>query len=190
MSIAETHPLWWSPKHTSAWERTKAAVRRDWEQTKHDMTGGGHDLNQHAGQTVRQVSGKSPMPFGNAPNLPDAHDIARHARDDAKATLKDAKSAAADDVQAAKAGAAADVRTAKDHAAASTHAANARETRWEESEKAVRYGFGAALAPHREWSATQPELRKEWAILNGTRTWDDAESDVKHGWEAARKIEN
>ena len=155
-----------------------------------DLTGGGHDLNQNADQTVRQASGKSATPLGNTPNLPDAYDIARHARDDAKATLKVAKSAAADDVEAAKVGAAADVRTAKDHADRATQAANARETRWEESEKAVRYGFGAALAPHREWSATKPELRKEWAILNGTRTWDDAESDVKHGWEGARKMEN
>jgi hypothetical protein len=61
-------PTWWNDNHSSAWERTKEALRRDWEQTKADVSDGGHELNQNVGDTVKQSAGKQPIPPGNMPN--------------------------------------------------------------------------------------------------------------------------
>ena len=174
------------------------AIRRDWEQTVHDLTGGGHDLNQDASETLRQAHGQIPTPVGNTPNPPDVHDKARHARADARAELKDAKAAAAADVKSAKADgdsemnetkarAASDVKTAKANANADIKSANDHEKRWEQSESAVRYGFGAGMSPQREWSTSRGEMRDEWTALDGGRTWDEAEDDVRRGWDGARK---
>lgn len=57
-----TEPTWWKDEHSSSWERVKGALRRDWEQTKADLSGGGQELNQSVGDTVRQASGKEPIP--------------------------------------------------------------------------------------------------------------------------------
>lgn len=61
-------PPWWNDNHSSGWERTKEALRRDWEQTKADVSDGGHELNQHVGDTVKQSAGKEAIPPGNVPN--------------------------------------------------------------------------------------------------------------------------
>lgn len=70
------NPSWWSDTHTSAWDRSKEALRRDWEQTKADLSSGGRELNQDAGDTVKQAAGKQAIPPGNAPNPNDSHDLA------------------------------------------------------------------------------------------------------------------
>ena len=70
-----TEPAWWKDEHSSSWDRAKEALRRDWEQTKADLSDGGQELNQTAGDTLRQASGKEPIPpagFAN-PNH-SAHD--------------------------------------------------------------------------------------------------------------------
>lgn len=55
-------PRWWKADHESAWERVKAAFRRDWEQTKHDVSKKhGRDLDQDVGDTVKQAVGKEPV---------------------------------------------------------------------------------------------------------------------------------
>lgn len=69
-SSAYKDPTWWNSAHTSGWERTKDALRRDWEQTKADLSKGGHDLNQDVGDTVKQSMGKEPIPPGNRRNPP------------------------------------------------------------------------------------------------------------------------
>ena len=51
-----------------AWERSKEALRRDWEQTKADLGAGGHQLNQSLGDTLEQAAGQQTLPLGNAPN--------------------------------------------------------------------------------------------------------------------------
>ena len=62
-------PSWWSEEHTSAWDRVKAAFRRDWEQTKHDLTRSkGRDLDQDVPDTVKQAVGSEPIPPGDRPN--------------------------------------------------------------------------------------------------------------------------
>lgn len=46
----------------------KHAIRRDWEQTKGDLADNGVDLNQRAGDTIRQALGSQPIPRDNLPN--------------------------------------------------------------------------------------------------------------------------
>lgn len=76
MNQARTYrnPSWWNDSHSSGWERTKEALRRDWEQTKADVSDRGKELNQDVGDTVKQAAGKQAIPPGNAPNPPDSWD--------------------------------------------------------------------------------------------------------------------
>lgn len=56
-------PAWWTDKHTSDWDRVKAALERDWEQTKADFTNdNSHKLNQNIADTVLQSVGSEPIP--------------------------------------------------------------------------------------------------------------------------------
>jgi hypothetical protein len=65
------HPSWWTESYDTAWDRTKEAFRRDWEQTKHDLhLAGGHELNQGIGDTLRQATDRQPIPTDDRPNPP------------------------------------------------------------------------------------------------------------------------
>ena len=56
MATMKWQPAWWNDNHASAWDRVKEAMRRDWEQTKHDLhIKGGHELNQDIG-TAQAIS--------------------------------------------------------------------------------------------------------------------------------------
>jgi hypothetical protein len=68
MATIGKNPYWWTDSQTSAWERTKEALRRDWEQTKADFTDGGRELNQDVGDTIKQAAGKQPIPPRTVPN--------------------------------------------------------------------------------------------------------------------------
>lgn len=74
--MATNNPKWWNDEHTSAWERVKGALKRDWEQTKADLSGGagGRELDQDVGDTVKQMAGKQHVPPPTVPNPPDAGD--------------------------------------------------------------------------------------------------------------------
>jgi hypothetical protein len=61
-------PTWWTRDHSSAWERAKAALARDWEQTKADLTDSGQELDQDVGDTLKQAAGKEPIPPAGVPN--------------------------------------------------------------------------------------------------------------------------
>ena len=52
----QTHPKWWDDNKTSSWDRTKDAMKRDWEQTKHDFGGKAPDLDQDVNDTVKQAT--------------------------------------------------------------------------------------------------------------------------------------
>lgn len=67
-------PEWWNDTHSSGWERTKEALKRDWQQTKADVSDEGQELNQDAGDTVKQAAGKQPLPPSGLPNPPDSRD--------------------------------------------------------------------------------------------------------------------
>lgn len=67
--MADQHPHWWNDEHTSTWDRVKAALRRDWEQTKADVSSHhGTELDQGVSDTVKQAAGREPVPPGNQPN--------------------------------------------------------------------------------------------------------------------------
>ena len=69
----EWHPSYWvKDTHGSAWEKVAAALQRDWEQTKADFHLGGTDLKQNVTDTVKQATGKEPIPPANTPNWDDA----------------------------------------------------------------------------------------------------------------------
>ena len=56
------NPKWWNDEHESTWTRVKAAMKRDWEQTKADVSSKGRELDQDVGDTVKQMAGKQPIP--------------------------------------------------------------------------------------------------------------------------------
>src|SRR6185369_5960253 len=77
------NPKWWNKENDSAWERVKTAFKRDWDQTKHDFGGKQPDMNQNVGDTVKQASGKQPIPPRGAPvyeEMEDAHRFGYGAR--------------------------------------------------------------------------------------------------------------
>lgn len=50
-------------------DKSKEALKRDWEQTKADMPGdAGKELDQDVDDTARQAAGKQPIPGENTPN--------------------------------------------------------------------------------------------------------------------------
>jgi hypothetical protein len=65
------------------WDRIKEALRRDWEQTKHEFSSkAGHELNQDIGDTLKQAAGKQPIPEdgrANPPRVIDTWDNAEQA---------------------------------------------------------------------------------------------------------------
>ena len=68
-STSSSQPAWWTNNETSGWDRAKEALRRDWEQTKHDFSKkSGAELNQDVTDTVKQAAGKEHIPAGNQAN--------------------------------------------------------------------------------------------------------------------------
>jgi hypothetical protein len=69
-------PTWWNSEHDSTWDRVKDAMKRDWEQTKSDLTMGkkGTDLDQGVGDTVKQATGKEAIPPITQKNPSNAED--------------------------------------------------------------------------------------------------------------------
>ncbi len=63
-------PTWWNEANMTAWDRVKEAMRRDWEQTKHDLAVGGHQLNQGVTDTVKQAMGDQKIPDPSKANPP------------------------------------------------------------------------------------------------------------------------
>jgi len=73
-AIREFRPSWYTDEDDNAWQRVKAAFRRDWRQTKHDFGGKEPDLKQNVNDTIAQASGSKPIPSGNTPNRTDEMD--------------------------------------------------------------------------------------------------------------------
>lgn len=65
------NPKWWNEEHEGTWDRVKAAMKRDWEQTKADMSSKGRDLDQDVDDTVKQAMGKQSIPPPGQPNRDD-----------------------------------------------------------------------------------------------------------------------
>ncbi|SPE53561.1 conserved hypothetical protein [Verrucomicrobia bacterium] len=71
------NPKWWTNEHESAWDRVKAAFKRDWDQTKHDFGGSQPDTDQDVDDTVKQAAGKQPIPPRGEPTYEEAEDAYR-----------------------------------------------------------------------------------------------------------------
>jgi hypothetical protein len=69
--IIMRNPEWWNTENDSAWERVKAAFKRDWDQTKHDFGGDEPDTNQDVDDTIKQAAGKQPIPPRRQPTYED-----------------------------------------------------------------------------------------------------------------------
>jgi hypothetical protein len=71
MGTMKWQPAWWTDEDTSAWDRVKESIRRDWEQTKHDLKmSAGHELNQKLSDAIKQAVGKEDIPPDDRPNPP------------------------------------------------------------------------------------------------------------------------
>lgn len=83
-------PHWWADKHTSAWERAKDALRRDWEQTKSDFgSKDAHDLNQNVADTAKQIAGSAPvLPLTTKTRPDEPKDVAKNLEKGLKASDK------------------------------------------------------------------------------------------------------
>ena len=69
--VSSNKPMWYSGESMTAWERVKEALRRDWEQTKHDFgMSGGHELNQTLVDTLDQATKNQPIPAADRPVPP------------------------------------------------------------------------------------------------------------------------
>jgi len=68
-----SNPSWWTSNHTSAWDRVREAMKRDWEQTKYDFGVGGRDLDQDVDETVKQAAGKQAIPPRTVANPDDKY---------------------------------------------------------------------------------------------------------------------
>lgn len=65
----QLHPTWWTEQYNSTWDRVKEALRRDWEQTKSDLSmPTGRELHQSAMDTILQAIGREPLPLPHQPN--------------------------------------------------------------------------------------------------------------------------
>ena len=73
-----TRPAWYSAEDDTAWNKVKAAFRRDWKQTKHDFGGSSPDLNQDVADTVKQAAGKEHIPPPGQPNFEDYEPALRY----------------------------------------------------------------------------------------------------------------
>ena len=58
-------PAWYTDEDDTAWAKVKGALRRDWQQTKHDFGGNEPNLNQQLGDTVSQAVGSKAIPPAN-----------------------------------------------------------------------------------------------------------------------------
>jgi hypothetical protein len=61
------NPKWWNDEHESSWQRAKEALRRDWDQTKHDLGADEPNINQKAKNTVKQTTSNEAIPPRHQP---------------------------------------------------------------------------------------------------------------------------
>ncbi len=204
-----TRPAWWNDQHTSDWDRVKAALRRDWEQTKADFSvDGAVDLNQNVVDTVKQAAGKAPVP---PPPMKTRADTPGQVADRVEKVVKDRSKAEVKMVEArtdleveqmrADAKVADEQREAQEkiekvradaNEDVARQAQKLQEARanWSQAEAAMRYGFGAQrhYADERVWSPQfESRLRGEWMELKNGSSWEEARPYVQQGWEYANR---
>lgn len=162
MGTANFQPNWWNEQiHGTAWERVKAAMQRDWEQTKNDFTPGAPDLNQDVDDTIKMATGNAPIPPVGVITPPSNGEV----KAEIKALNKELK----------------ELIDAK---------ASAPRAAWSDVEHSVAYGFAAKSHysnKYPSWDVgLERELRGEWETGNKERKWDDVRDHVRTGFNAPR----
>lgn len=178
-------PNWWSDDHESRWDRVKAAVHRDWGQTKADLTGGrkGEDLNQNIGDTMGQAFGKGTVPAEGTPNPMDADELARHVKRAEKQMDRVVDRLASDTEKAIKRDEKETRAEAKDAAKDQKMALADGRGKWEDAERPLRYGHGAARQYGPDWTDdAERAMRDEWTGLYPDQQWDQVRETVRLGW--------
>jgi len=62
-------PSYYERPQLGAWDRVREALRRDWQQTLHDLSTDTHpNLNQSLADTLKQAVGAEPIPPSGRPN--------------------------------------------------------------------------------------------------------------------------
>jgi hypothetical protein len=125
MAQSNWHPTWYKPEHASAWDRVKEAFRRDWQQTKHDLHAGGHELNQSVADTVKQAQGKEAIPVIDKANPPKVIGDADWDQVDVPANY----------------GYAARTQYGQQHTAWTTELESTLKTEWEKGDRDVKSGW-------------------------------------------------
>jgi hypothetical protein len=177
-------PEWWTERHTTAWERAKEALQRDWAQTKADFSSTHKDLKQGVGDTVRQTLGSAPIPPPDSPtHALDADDLhaARAKRDEglgkAAAITDDARARIAE----AREELAQTVELSREQSAADHKALDARAAKLEtEARATVAAAAERASRETGKQSARLAEAERERTEAH--RAWDEAESDARYGF--------
>jgi hypothetical protein len=192
-----TRPQWWTDKHTSTWDRVKAALRRDWEQTKADFSSDRPDLNQEIGDTVKQSVGKQPIPPLSVKTRPDdPMDMAKRVADQ----IQDRGKAQQEVVKAQTEAAAVQVKTqgkiASEQQAAQEKIAELRndasqkiaEVQQKASEKVAEAEKKVAEkgAAVRDWNQVEPAVRYGYGARSqyaDSPVWDDQlETRLRNEW--------
>lgn len=122
------NPSWWTGEHDTAWNRVKLAMKRDWDQTKHDFGGDEPDTKQNIGNTTRQASGKETIPPRGQPTYEELEPAYRFGYG-ARSTYGDEYPDWDDDLEA---------RLEEDWRTMEP----SRKEKWEQDRAAIRHGWG------------------------------------------------
>lgn len=171
-------PAWWNTEHATAWEGVKAALQRDWEQTKADFSGGkqGTDVNQDAGDTLAQALGREPIPPNTVPNPMNAEEQAKFVARAQNRMDRNAERQAETERES--------IAANQPSSAPSWN----RYGRWEDAEPPLRFGFAAQGHYGEDWGeTTETRLSEEWRGLFPDRRWPDVRDTVRRGWDYGRE---
>ena len=160
------YPAWWNPTHASTWDNVKESLRRDWEQTQHDLSGGrfGQDLNQNVDDTLGQMVGSRPIPPADVANPLDGPEL-RQTVSRAQAQMRDLE---------------------QDYEEGATDTAEVFARDWSSSEAPLRFGYLSALRFGSAWSPeVERRLRLEWNQVSPREPWENVHEDVRYAWERA-----
>ncbi len=190
-------PQWWTDKHTSTWDRVKAALRRDWEQTKADFSSDRPDLNQDIGDTVKQSVGKQPIPPLSVKTHPDdPQDVAKRVEKQIKEQGKAQQEVIKAQTEVASVQVKAQGKIASEQQAAQEKIAEVRsdasqkiaEVQQKAGEKVAEAQQKASekVAAVRDWNQVEPAIRYGYGARSqyaDSPVWDDQlESKLRHEW--------
>ncbi len=178
IEMTKAAPGWWTEKHTSNWDHVKAALERDWEQTKADFsTSSGEKLNQNVADTVKQAVGSAPIPPLDVKTRPT--DLKVAVENAEKAHEQMAKESVKAEETASKAG----DEIAKKHAKRDEKVTSVRKDLASETSKANDKIVSARDNAAEEISKQHGKVGAANAKRNDAASkWRDAEQELRYGY--------